>query len=108
MRGIAQALYIYAQDEPNFEFPDDINKIILANNAMPEQFQCPQAPKGVQCYFYVVGLTTESDPGAVLMFENPINHQGDGGNVLYVDGHVAFVRNPAYQAMVDEQLATSP
>jgi len=107
MRGIAQAMYIYAQSEPNFAFPDDINKVVTAGNATPRQFQCPSAPPGRQCYYYVPGQTTNSAPNGVLLFEDPNNHLGEGGNVLYQDGHVMFVKGAQFQAIVDQYMDTA-
>ena len=86
---------------------DDINKVVAAGFTTPMQFQCPSAPPGQQCYYYVAGLTTESNPSAVIMFEDPNNHQGEGGNVLYQDGHVMFMKGPAYQAIVDQHIDTA-
>jgi prepilin-type processing-associated H-X9-DG protein len=104
MRGIGQAMYIYAQSEPNYAFPDDINKVVAAGFTTPIQFQCPSAPPGRQCYFYVSGQTTNSAPNSVVLFEDPNNHQGEGGNVMYQDGHVTFVKGAQYQAIVDQHI----
>lgn len=103
MRGIGQALYIYAMDEPDGAFPDDITKVLNSGYTTRQQFQCPSSmTPGQQCYYYVPGQTTNSDPSGVLLFEDPQIHGGEGGNVLYQDGHVQFIKFPQYQTIVDE------
>ncbi|HPF38493.1 MAG TPA: hypothetical protein P5081_14395 [Phycisphaerae bacterium] len=101
LRGIGQAMYIYAMDEPDGMFPDDLQKVVDANNASHKQFICPEAPAGRRCYFYAPGASLKSDPDVVLMYEDPRNHNGEGGNVLFQDGHVVFIKFPEYQEIVD-------
>ena len=44
-------------------------------------------------YYYVAGGSLGSRlPTDVLMFSDPDTHQGEGGNILYVGGHVCFHR----------------
>ncbi|MCB9852042.1 MAG: hypothetical protein H6819_03015 [Phycisphaerales bacterium] len=101
LRGIGQAMYIYAMNEPDRMFPDDVQKLIDANTAIPKQFICRSAPTGHQCYLYVPGASEMSPPRTVLMFEDPRNHGGKGGNVLYQDGRVVFEKAPALQSIVN-------
>lgn len=107
LRGIGMALYVYAVDEPDHMFPDDVQRVIDAMSATPRQFICPSAAAGRQHYYYVPGLSAESDPSAVVMYEDPRNHRGEGGNVLFVDSHVEYVRFPNYQAIVDAHRASA-
>lgn len=41
-------------------------------------------------YVYMSGLTESSPEDAVLAYCDPRNHDGDGGNILFVDGHVEW------------------
>ncbi|MCZ6817056.1 MAG: hypothetical protein O7F76_10250, partial [Planctomycetota bacterium] len=43
------------------------------------------------CYGYIRGQTVSSDPANVLVYERSDSHDGDGSNVLFVDGEVRFV-----------------
>lgn len=105
MRRIGQAMYIYAQSEPDYAFPDDITRLVTNGLVTPTQFMCPSAPPGTQCYYYVPGSAANSAPGIVLMYENPSIHMGEGGNVLYQDGHVRFEKTPALQSIVNANKA---
>lgn len=100
LRGIGQAMYIYAQNEPNGAFPDDINKVISAGNATANQFTCPSAPPTMASFYYVPGFMTDTDPGRILMYEDPMNHGGEGGNILYQDGHVQFMGSPRFEQTI--------
>ncbi len=48
--------------------------------------------------FYITDVRNVSntpDPGAIpVMWEWPLNHAHAGGNVLYLDGHIEFIRYP--------------
>lgn len=103
LRGLGQTLYVYAED--NGKFPDqsvDWQKVLIDSNiAAPQSFVCPCAPKGQTCYYYVPGRQVASDPNQVVVYEDPENHGGEGGNVLFVDSHVEFIKAPKYQALIN-------
>jgi prepilin-type processing-associated H-X9-DG protein len=71
------------------------------NNVDPQLFVCPCAPKGQTCYYYVPGHQTALASNQVLVYEDPANHGGQGGNVLFVDSHVEFINAPKYQALIN-------
>lgn len=93
LRGIGQAMYIHAQDDD--KFPPDFQTLLDDNNTTERQFLCPSTVAKVgdltACYEYIKGQTTSSEPINVLMYEKEQNH-GEGGNVLFQDGHVSFIR----------------
>lgn len=99
MHGIAQALYISAQDTD--KFPTDIRDLIKENNSTFKQFICPSTAVDVHdveeaidaCYIYIPGQSTTSDPTNVLLYERFENHRGEGANVLFLDGHVEFIKD---------------
>ncbi|MCP4245426.1 MAG: hypothetical protein GY778_00100 [bacterium] len=45
------------------------------------------------------------NPRTVIAYEPLSNHGGEGGNILFADGHVEFVRAQACKALI--QTATS-
>lgn len=102
LRGLGQAIYIYAQDAPDMAFPDDFQKVFDAKLALPKQLICPNAARGHACYYYIPGCSAESDPTTVVMFEDPRNHAGEGGHVLDQSGFVSWVKFPEYQAILEK------
>lgn len=70
------------------------------------EHKCPNAPNP---NYVIVAAALErigavSDPRTVVAYEPRSNHGGEGGNILFADGHVSFVRAAAY----DELIATIP
>lgn len=41
-------------------------------------------------YGYIAGLSTTSAPNAILAYCDPKNHNGEGRNILFVDGHIEW------------------
>ncbi len=95
LRGIGQAMYIHAQDDSD-RFPPDFKTLIKENNTTPKQFVCPSSDAQLgdldACYAYIPGQTTYDDPTNVLVYEKPGCHQNEGGNVLFQDSHVEFIK----------------
>jgi prepilin-type processing-associated H-X9-DG protein len=92
LKSIGAALNVYAFDyqdkyPPNFELlikEADLNPKSLVSSQKPKNFKGPS-------YIYISGQTTKSDPGNILVYENPA-YQFDSTNVLFVDGHVERVK----------------
>lgn len=101
LQGIGQALYIYAS-ENNEMFPDasaDWQACLAGGGyTTSQQFVCPSTAGFGNSYQYVPGYGTASDPAQIIVFEDLINHQGQGGNILYLDGHAAWVPSPQFEA----------
>ncbi len=111
LSGLGRAMYIYADDHEG-KFPASAQWCdLLIENAevARESFRCRGVQEGPSNYAmnkYAKELGTDSPPDMVLLFEthpgwNQVgeadiltteNHQGDGCNVLFVDGHVEFVK----------------
>ncbi len=53
-------------------------------------------------YIYVSGLSEDSPPDAVLAYEREDNHGGEGRNVLFVDGHVEWVREDEFSELLNK------
>ncbi|MCA9254361.1 MAG: DUF4190 domain-containing protein [Phycisphaerales bacterium] len=100
LRGVAQAMYVYAMSDRNSAFPPDLNTLVRNGLITPKQLQCPTAAPGTKCYYYVPGYTVNSAPSAVLIYEDPLTHQGEGGNTLYQDGHVTFEQGVKFNNIV--------
>ncbi len=102
--GIGQGIRMYAEEDPNGVFPDDIRKLTSAGMVTSKQLQCPAVSRGGPCYHYVPGYSLSSDPKCVVMFEGIDNHNGDGGWVLYQDGSVAFLTDAELQLVINENM----
>ena len=94
-------MYAYALDEEDGAFPDDLDKILDAGYATQRQFTCPSDLPNASSYRYVPGYGTNSDPTQIIMYEDPLVHGGEGGNVLYQDTHVSFVKSPQLEQLID-------
>lgn len=106
LRAIGQGMHIYAQNHDE-KFPPDFKALVDAQMIAPKQFWCPgcDGPPGEldACYVYVEGQGPNSNSQNVLAYEKPAHHQGEGANVLFVDGHVEFVRPESRVAELVEE-----
>ncbi|MBN1508162.1 MAG: DUF4190 domain-containing protein [Sedimentisphaerales bacterium] len=111
LQGLGKAMLIYANDYDD-RFPTTSEWCDLLTQyaeVAPQAFQCKGGGEG-RCHYAMnkalEGLGIDAPPDMVLLFETTPgwnqtggaeiltvdNHQGDGCNVLFVDGHVAFVK----------------
>lgn len=104
LRGIGQALQIYGKGEPNGMFPEAganwQQRLLSAGTVSVKMFDCPSNVPGAQTYYYVPGFSTKKDSNQIIAYEDKAIHKGEGGNILYQDGHVAFVKSPQYEAEI--------
>jgi prepilin-type N-terminal cleavage/methylation domain-containing protein/prepilin-type processing-associated H-X9-DG protein len=118
LKQIGLSMRMYSADN-NEQFPSNFTAVAnyVGSNA-PSLFICPSAKANntpatsvkdmddTHCTYNLVQGVSEADsPGAMLAFDkngtkNDVttgpggfggNHNGDGGNVLYVDGHVQWM-----------------
>lgn len=125
MRQIGLGAMLYANENQG-KFPEDLGTILKTQDIAPEVFVCPSDDmSGVQMeelrrrqgdersdwltenshYVWLgAGKTTREGAEVVLMYERPENHEFDGINVLFADGHVEFMlRDQAERAIPDIQ-----
>ncbi len=96
LKQISAALHMYATDH-NEKFPpnlqalvdegyiDDLNVFICPSSGLS---QISNADQG--SYLYNAGLTESAPSTTPIVCDKPENHQGRGGNVLYVSGTVKW------------------
>jgi prepilin-type processing-associated H-X9-DG protein len=100
LRGMGQACHVYASDHAD-QFPESFDVLLQAGLVTPVQLRSPRAEdQDTVSYIYVTGQTGESDPRNVLAYERPVGSEGT--NVLFVDGHVEWMKIGAFQAAVRE------
>jgi len=111
LRSLGRALLIYTNDYDD-EFPtaDQWCDLLLqreSDRVTEEMFVCPSAEGGPSHYAINPNAKGWSHGDMVLLFETmagwnqfrgpellaPQNHQGQGCNILFVDGHVEFVQS---------------
>lgn len=105
LRGIGQAMYIHAQDDG--KFPPDFKTMLDEQNITRKQLICPSTTHMPSdpldsCYVIVPGQSTYDNPSNVLVYERPENHDGEGVNVLFQDGHVQFLKMREFRRRLDE------
>ena len=103
LRGIGQGCHIYTNDYDEW-FPPDLQTLINAGHLTPRELQCPSEPnpsEAVFDYIYVPGLNARAPVDWIIAYEDPANHGGEGGNVLYIDSHVEFLKEPEFSAELE-------
>ena len=94
---IALAIAQYADDN-NGVVPPTLNALSNYVAGSTKMFFCPQTQDQKHYSYQLTGATNlwNSDPDVVVLYENLDNHRA-GGNVLYNDGHVAWVNKEKLQ-----------
>ena len=90
LRGIAQAMLVYVNDNGD-HFPPHLQ--VLDGSINPKQLVAPSSghtPPACD-YYYVTGLTQQDPQTWILAYSDPNYHNGEGANILYLNGFVQFV-----------------
>ena len=96
LKQISIALHLYSTD--NLErFPNKLQDLV-DNGYLDtlEVFKCTSSNSDIPGsadsgdYLYQSGLTESEDSDTPIACDNPENHRGQGGNVLYVGGHIRW------------------
>ena len=101
-------LYIAAQDPPN-RFPESIADLVrwqhggpVEESKWPCYLHCPSDRSNRPCsYYYVPGYGYSSPPSQIIMYDDPANHGGAGGCVLYADSDFAWLPAPQFEAAIN-------
>jgi len=115
MRQIGQALLLYS-NENRGAYPADFGPLLLTQDITSEVFVCPSSnatpapggntPQAVavlpqHCsYVYLPGHNNAAPANVVIVYEPMTNHDGDGSNFLWGDGHVSFETKQTAAAMI--------
>lgn len=98
LRMIGLAVKMYAGDNDGV-FPDRLVQLRRYVCHSPGLFTCPKSGNKPgpfatvdewTDYVYIPGLTASSAENAVLAYCPAKHHEGEGGNVLFADGHVEW------------------
>jgi prepilin-type processing-associated H-X9-DG protein len=101
MRGIYTTMKIYTDDDPG-EGQATLDDLVTTGYITSRQLICPSS--GLNTSNYII-VSYPSDPSsldcdAVIMYEPKSNHGGEGGNVVFVDGHASFVGGAEYDRLI--------
>ncbi len=121
LKQIGIALHVYAADHVG-QFPREERPVEAFWELLPgylntaRVFVCPGAKADVEAwerteelteetcsYGWVAGLGTDSPGDFILAFDKSPDHHGGGRNVLFVDGHVEFMKEDEFQKKMVQQ-----
>jgi prepilin-type processing-associated H-X9-DG protein len=123
-RQIGTAVLLYSNDNRG-KYPPDMGAMIKTQDITPEVFVCPSsdnsvpadiknAPKDKQAawvnanasYVYVGGgMRNTAGPNDIVLYEKKDNHNADGINILWGDGHVSWEAWPAAEKLIADDAA---
>jgi prepilin-type processing-associated H-X9-DG protein len=104
MQGLGLVLLNYAAEHDG-AFPTDPAQT-LANAGMRISIECPSSG-GKSNYRYIPGWSNTDRPDRPIIYEPIENHGGEGGNVLFIDGHVEFVPEARWSTVVQPHASKS-
>ena len=109
LAGISSAMQMYVNENDGYPTPDEWCDLLIEEcNLTPRSFSCPGKNSGQSNYALnknIYDFGTGNDADIVMIFEtqpgwNQVggpeiltteNHNGDGCNVVFLDGHLEFV-----------------
>ena len=100
LKQIGLGLLMYADDHEG-KLPDDLTSFkpyridskVIESPRKPKEFTGPS-------YIYISGQTTSMAPDNIVVYENPAFCR-DGVNVLFMDGHVEFMKPEAFRSALE-------
>jgi len=98
LKMVGAALHAYAAGNEG-AYPPDLNVLVSQNYISRAVLKCPTAD--AINYVYVPRPADSVGPLDVVMFEPLANHGGDGGAVLFADGHVEFVNAANWEVLIE-------
>jgi prepilin-type processing-associated H-X9-DG protein len=107
LKQIGLALHMYSQDN-NENFPDDISALYPNYVGDMRIFICPSSKVSSDTqisYVYIRGLSEQDSSDSIIAYDaSPDNHDGDGRNVLFLDGHVRWCTEKEFQKLLNKSI----
>jgi len=101
MKAIGAALAVYCASYPG-STASSLEQLAEEGLLPREVMTCPSSSRAASNYIVVwenvMGNPLAND--AIIVYEPKSNHGGDGGNVLFADGHVSFMVGPEYDRLL--------
>ena len=124
LRQISQGCLMYANDH-NGAFPPDLGTLLKTGDVAAAVFVCPSSNSALPSiprdqlidwvntnsdYIYAgAGLTSsKARADIVLVYEKETDHEGQGMNVAFADGHVEFMTLDQAQHAIDRSKTSHP
>lgn len=127
LKQLGSALLVYANAHDG-HYPDTLEQLVLADMDLTKDvFVCPSSndeaadastPAEIAASFskshrlsylyFAKGLTTSARDDTPLMAEPLDNHDRDGVNILFADGHVDFCQKQSAQKILGDKLPDHP
>lgn len=125
LRMLGQAMLLYANENKG-KYPPDLGTLLLTQDLTMEVFVCPSSgtvvPKNLKTleekakwvnensdYIYAAaGLDNNAPPQRILIYEKATDHDHDGMNLLFGDGHVEFQPLPDAQHLIESAGKADP
>lgn len=103
MQMVASSTRIARHDGECMKETNLIQCLIDKGHLTPKQTICISTELTTTNYVVVPGAFNTDvtlDPRAVILYEPLENHNGEGGNVTFADGHTEFIKSPNYEALI--------
>jgi len=94
LRGIGQAMHIYANDHQG-RFPKSFDELIDAGLITRAELNSPRDREGAISYVHIAGQSAVDDVRNIVAYERIIGDEGT--NVLFLDGHVEWMKLDAFK-----------
>jgi len=111
MKAIGNALLLYANENRGM-YPPDFQTLINTEDITFDSFVCPSSSdtranqmsdlstRGHLSYVYIPGLNSRATADQVIVYEHIEDHDADGANFLFGDGHVDWLSKPQAQSFI--------
>lgn len=110
LKAIATSCLVYAEAHQG-QFPPSLDLLLEGGSRaylQPKQLICPESKR---LYIYIPSQTNTMDPRNIVVYETAGDHQREGRNVAYADGHAQWTSNDDFAVRLRETrerlLATS-
>jgi prepilin-type processing-associated H-X9-DG protein len=102
LKGIGTACLTYAEENQG-KLPPDLETLVKDNAISEKQRVSPRGKPGEVSYIYIgAGQKNTQDPRNIVAYEKPEYSDGEGTNVLFLDGHVKWMDMDAFKTALEE------
>jgi hypothetical protein len=102
LKGIGTAIAMHRAEDPNGQFPKNMETLIEEGLVTSFAFECPSVEDGQRSYFWHFPKNQRTSGSAFLACDLKGNHPGDGRAILNVSGAVNFLREEKFQSVLRE------